>query len=113
MSPRTESCIRNASDPTWPAPGPSTPLSGRGRTGRKPFLVANAIQVLLSPDEDLSLADCWRGVAVFAQRVLGHDLRLFARVDELGDAVIGQEMHQALGRHQRGAVVLAQPGSPV
>ena len=68
--------------------------------------------MLLSADENLSLADGGGGVAGFAEVVVGHDVEFFAGADDFRGSFVGQEVDQAAGGDERGGVVFAKPPAP-
>src|SRR5487761_922518 len=63
------------------------------------------VQVLLAAQKDLPLADRRRGVAGFAQRVLGDFVIGVARPDDGRHALVGEKIDQPRGRYQAGAVM--------
>src|ERR1700677_1671910 len=82
-------------------------------TGRAVALLADAKQVLLSPQEELPLADGRRRKTSLAQFALRHQVVLRPRLDDAHHAVVRQEVRPAFGRQQRSAVMPADAFLPL
>ena len=56
----------------------------------------DAVESLVTADEDLALADCGAGRDGFIESVLGNDFKLFSRSNERCHASVGQAIHDAI-----------------
>ena len=68
--------------------------------------------MLLSPDEYLALTDCGRRVRFLTKWVRGEDFEFRADFEHVRDAVVIEEVNATGGRHERTAVMSAEPLLP-
>src|SRR5436309_1155780 len=73
---------------------------------------ADAVDAVQPAQVNLSVRDRQRAVALVADRVLGDDLELRTRLDDIGDALVGHQIEVSVRVHRRAAVVVAKLMDP-
>ena len=76
-------------------------------------LSTDAVQVLVSADEELAVVDGGGGVGFFGDFVLGDDVEGFAGFDDSHVAFVGEEVGEAIGGKEGGAVAAGKTFHPV
>ncbi len=76
-------------------------------------LLADAKQVLVAADEQLTLADGGAAGGGFFQVVLGDYFKFLAGPNDGGDAAVGHKVGEAIGGDGAGAVAAAETFHPV
>ena len=74
---------------------------------------ANAEQVLVAADKQLSLTDGRAAGGRFLQVVFRHHFKLFAGPNDGGDAAVGHKIGEAVGGDGTGAMATAKAFHPV
>ena len=68
--------------------------------------------MLLATDEEATVRDGRRRIATFAEWIFGNDSQLFTWANDLGQAIIGHEIGQSIGRYQGIAEMIAETFLP-
>ena len=74
--------------------------------------MANTVEIILRPDENVLLRDSGAGAALLVELILGQNLKFIPSLDNCGFAFLGEEIYFAIRPDRRGGVSTFQSLSP-